>query len=362
MRATLTGLVVVALAAACGAEAPSAHEEGPDLSKRVGFAVAEAPVRVPIATLPAEVVPAPGGRHDVGPGVSGRIVRWLVTEGDVVVAGAPLAELASPELEALASSKGAQSSAVAQAQEALRLAEAGAARGVRSAADVQSARADLAAARGGWRSAQGQLAALDTLVRAGDRWVWTAPSAGVVDHVRCGLGGVQAADVCLGLVASGGVVLRVDVPERHLRSLGGRVQADFVAADGRSWTFEEIGRSPAVDTHTRARSYRFGLGVGGEAPLQGMSGRARLSVKADGTVHQVATSALTWVDGVPTVFVRRGEGHEADPRTVEVLGRGDGLAVVRGLEPDDEVAVRGVFLLKSLAAMADGGGGGGHEH
>ncbi len=360
MRGILTGLV--ALWAACGAEAPPDADGGPDLSKRVGFAEVEAPARVSVATLPAEVVPAPGGRHDLGPGVSGRIVRWLVTEGDEVVAGAPLAELTSPQLEALASSKGAQSSAVAQAQEALRLAEAGAARGVRSAADVQAAQAELAAARGAWRGAQGQLAALDTLTRAGDRWVWTAPSAGVVDHVRCGLGGVQAADVCLGLVASGGVVLRVDVPERHLLSLGGRVQADFVAADGRSWTFEELGRAPAVDTYTRARTYRFGLVDGGEPPLQGMSGRARLSVKADGTVHQVATSALTWVDGVPTVFVRRGEGHEADPKTVEVLGRSDGLAVVRGLQPEDEVAVRGVFLLKSLAAMDDGahGGEGGH--
>ncbi len=341
---------------ACGSPDVAEGPEPLDLTDRVAFATAEAPERVPVTTLPAEVVPAPGGRHDVGPGVSGRILAWRVTEGDTVEAGQPLAELHSPDLAGLAARQAEHASAIAQAREALRLAEAGAARGVRSGADVQRARSALAAAQAAWSAARLELASLDTLERQGDAWVWKAPTAGVVDHVRCPLGGVQADDVCLGLVAAGGqaaVVLEVPVPERHLASLTGRVRADFVAGDGRAWTFEELGRAPAIDPMTRSRSFRFGLSDAEDPPLQGASGRAQLSVRADGTVHQVASSALTWVDGVPTVFVRDGDGTDTDPRNVEVLGRSGGLAVVRGLSDGEEVAVRGVFLLKSLSSLDD---------
>ncbi len=339
---------------ACGHGASDEAAPEPDLSERVAFAVAVSPDRVPVATLPAQVVPAPGGRHDMGPGVSGRLVRWLVSEGDEVLAGQPLAELQSQELASLSARQTEQASAVAQAEEALRIAEAGAARGVRSSADVQVAKADLAAARAAYGAARAQLAALDTTTREGGVWVWRAPVAGVVDHLQCPLGGVQATDVCLGLVSGAGVQLEVEVPERHLLSLSSRVQAEFLSADGRAWTFDELGRAPAVSPLTRARSYRFGLATEGDAPLQGMSGRARLTVAADGDTHQVAKQAVTWVEGVPTVYVRRGEGYEADPRQVEVVGREDELVVVRGLEDGEEVAVRGVFLLKSLAALEDG--------
>jgi cobalt-zinc-cadmium efflux system membrane fusion protein len=341
---------------ACGGHEVAEPPAAPDLSERIAFAVSETPERIPVATLPAEVVPAPGGRHDLGPGVTGRIVRWHVTEGESVVAGQPLAELTSPELAGLAARQAEHASAIAQAREAVRLAEAGAARGVRSASDAQQARSALAAAQAAWSAARLELASLDTLVRTGDTWVWQAPTAGVVDHVRCSLGGVQASDVCLGLVDASGrspVVLDVHVPERHLTSLTGRVQADFIAADGRAWTFEELGRAPAIDARTRTRTFRFGLTHAEAPPLQGASGRARLSVPADGTLHQVANSALTWIDGQSTVFVRQGEGFDTEPRPVDVLGRDGGLAVVRGLSDGEEVAVRGVFLLKSLAALEE---------
>ena len=59
-------------------------------------------------------------------------------------------------------------------------------------------------------------------------------------------------------------------------------------------------------------------------------------------------SAVTMIDGQPNVFLRV-EGHEFHPTQIEVEATiGEWTVVDHGISLGDEVAVEGVFYLKSL--------------
>jgi multidrug efflux pump subunit AcrA (membrane-fusion protein) len=62
----------------------------------------------------------------------------------------------------------------------------------------------------------------------------------------------------------------------------------------------------------------------------------------------VPDSAVTEIDGRPTVFIAGTDGHSFTPRSVtlgrEVAGR---QAVASGLSPGDRVVSSGTFVLKS---------------
>jgi membrane fusion protein, heavy metal efflux system len=67
---------------------------------------------------------------------------------------------------------------------------------------------------------------------------------------------------------------------------------------------------------------------------------------ASGPVLAVPSGALQRVEGIPIVFVRKGEGFEK--RVVEVgISGGDLIEVRSGLREGEQVAVGGAFLLKS---------------
>lgn len=335
---------------ACAENEPEAAPE-PALAERVAWGVVQVPERVPVAILPAEVLPETGAVHELGPGVDGRIAAWRVAPGEPVAAGDPLATLQSPELSSLESRATELAATVAQQERLVELRAAAAQRGVASAADLREAQAVLVEARAARDAVRRQLRAhRDTTTREGGSWTWRAPADGVVGAITCSLGSVDPARTCLTLVQPEGVVLEVMVPERHLARLESPVTATFTAADGRSWSFAEQSRAPVVDPRSRARSFRFVvLGAGG--PLPGASGRAELSVEAAPGVFEIPARGLTRIEGADVVFVR--EGDAFPPRSVEVLGRSGDTVVVRGLSAGDEVVSHGVFLLKSLALLEE---------
>jgi len=284
--------------------------------------------------------------------VDGRLLSWRVRPGDRVAAGDALAELTAPELAELSAELASAAAARREAQEAVTLASASRDRGVGRAAEVRQAEAALSHARAAESAARRRLVAhRDTVTAEGDAWVWRSPVDGVVDEISCALGMVAADRECLTLLALDDVVVVVDVPERYLAALEAPVTLTMVGGDGRSWEASELGRAATVQPRTRARAFRFALTSDLEV-LPGMSGRAQLRVPVVEDVHQVAAAALTRIEGQPTVFVR-GTGDAPEARAVTVHGRDAGLVVVEGLADGEEVAVRGVFLLKSLAAMRE---------
>lgn len=324
----------------------------PSIEERVDYASPARAALLPVATLPAEVVPAPDGVQSLGTGVDARLVRWHVAPGDPIERGAPLAELKSPGLEALQAHASELAATARQRQQQLTLAEAAAARGVASASDVEAARTAFVEASAAQTSSERDLRARrDTLTPEGDHWIWRAPTAGTVGALRCTLGSIGASESCLTLVQPEGVVLEVQVPERLLGLLDERSHAELIAADGRKWPFAELGRAPTIDPHVRSRTFRY-TSEGTETPLQGTSGRARITVVPNEPVYTVPIEALTHFEGEPTVFVAHQDGPI--PKRIEVLAKDREQAWIRGVQDGQQVAVRGVFLLKSLALLEQG--------
>lgn len=355
IRATLPVLVALV---GCS-EPASVHEDTLDLAHRVDWAVAQPSTRVPVATLPAEVVATPGASARLGPPALGRLDAWAVQPGTVVAEGDTLAWLVSPDLTALEAEVASAAADVARAEVlATQLARA-AERGVRSQADADLADAERAAADARRVALSRQLAATrDTTIRDGDRWAWRSPADGVVQALHCEVGTLPSDGGCLSLVRPEDTLVRVGVPERFGAVLdGGDVAGTLTVADGRSWPLALSARAPALDPHTRARLLWL---TTPEPPPLGASGRATLTATAPEGAMVVPAAALTRADGAPAVLRRRDGGDTGEPVVVTVLGRAPGEVHVAGLTAGDEVATRGVFLLKSLALLDEEAGGHGH--
>jgi len=144
----------------------------------------------------------------------------------------------------------------------------------------------------------------------------------------------------------------VRVPERYDTRLDRDVQGTFTAVDGRTFALTLGARAPAIDPRTRTRDTWFL--ADGAAPL-GASGRALVTAASWDGVTIIPEPGLTRVDGEPVVMRRVGEAARAEVTPVQVVGRAPDVVYVTGLDTGDEVAVRGVFLLKSLALLEGAG-------
>lgn len=335
---------------ACAPHAEPVVTPEVDLAARVVWAAAQPAERVPVATLPAQVVPSPGGVERMGPGAEARILGWRVEPGDAVAAGDVLAVVAGADLAARGAARAEAQARLEAARTARELAEQALAGGVGS-------RGELAAAQGAEAAAAAALAGAVRAARAlGDfapgpdgTFLWRAPAGGVVEAIRCSLGAVEPGAWCVE-VARTGDVLQVDVPERLLGAIDAPVEVQLTTSYGREWTFHEVSRATAVEPSRRTLRLRLATDAV-EPPLRGTTGAALVSVPAALDVARVPADAVVRMGTQPVVFVRGESG--GDPVEVELLGSDATWAYLRGVTPGDEVAVRGVFLLKSLALMGD---------
>lgn len=350
----------LAVLAACGA-APV--EEAPELAlaDRLRWTAAAPAVLQPVAVLPGEVVSDTAGEAWLGPGIDGRILHWRVGPGTAVEQGAALAVVESADLTTLSAEIRELRSAEARAAELRDLAESARAAGVGTAQEVAQAVAthsDLASRLAGARA---RLSARRGAVEGGaGGWIWTAPSAGVVDEVVCAEGRVSAGDRCLRLMRdNGGTTVEVHVPERvlpALEPLGSTVVGRWVGADKDPVELRFLAAAPALETATRQLRLRFSAPAGARV---GASGRVELLVPGEG-LAQVPAEALLRVGGVPHLFVREPldgaelQGVPADSPVawlapVERVGASGADVVVRWPGAPPQVATAGTFLLKSLA-------------
>ncbi len=341
--------------AACGAD-ESVPEVQLDVSHRVAWALPQAEARVPVATLPAEVVASPEGEAYLGPGVDGRLIAWEVAPGDTVAVGQRLARVQSAELTALAQEVQSLQAAEVRAKAALQLAEAAVGAGVGTAQEVAVVREDLGSVSGRLVALRSELSAHQgSLVPERGGWAWLSPRAGTVEALDCLLGPLDRQDDCLRLVGSAEGTTEVHVPERLLGEVdraGAALTATWTSVDEQTRPVRLLSVATALDRRTRQLTLRFG------APADvrvGASGRLTLEVPGD-NIASVPSSAVMVVEGAPAVFVRAGTDGVPVPGLegarmvhVEEVGRGAGRTFVRGLpDPSVEVAHKGTFLLKSL--------------
>ncbi len=115
-----------------------------------------------------------------------------------------------------------------------------------------------------------------------------------------------------------------------------------------------------LDETTRRQSVRIELDNSDDHLHPGEFVEAEISTGEGPSVLAVPGTAITLIKGVPTVF-KLEEGHEFHPQAIDTGISAGGWTEVRGgLLAGDEIAVEGVYTLKSFLLKASLGEGHGH--
>lgn len=298
---------------------------------------------------------------EVGGRIAGRVTRILVRPGDVVRAGAPLAEIESAQLgEALAQYFSAHARLIA-ARQALARATALAAQDLTTAQELEQARANSQALAAEARGAEARLVAMGLSpsevpsLQGGSgarRVTLRAPMAGEVLS-RQGVVGqsVEPTSTILRIADTSELWVLLDVFERDLARVHDGDRAEIVCDTWPGRVFRGVVEhvEPVVDPATRTARVRIEVENPESLLRPGQFVTARLRPAGDAAREAltVPRAALLQLDGRPAVFVAAGEG-EYEARPLELGAHdGDRVEVVRGLAEGDEVVVEGGFALKS---------------
>lgn len=115
-----------------------------------------------------------------------------------------------------------------------------------------------------------------------------------------------------------------------------------------------------LDEITRRQGLRIEVDNFDDHLHPGQFVEAEISTVRGPAVLAVSSEAITLIKGVPTVFLLE-EGHEFHPQAVETGVSSGGWTEIRdGLDDGDEIAVTGVFHIKSLLLKSSLGEG--HAH
>ncbi len=299
-------------------------------AKRIGLETAE--VRLgpltPVISVVGTVALDPEHLAAVGTRLRGLVRSMHKFEGDDVKKGELLAEIDSAELgEAQASVRmlGAQRDAAKMnAEREQQLLE----RQLSTAREAEVAMAELKKYDALQKAAQQRVRALSGQSGEGNpalgRYSLRSPIDGTIIDRGISTGQSVEADLVAFRIAN------LDYPnlriEGRVEHIGAQINPDTRSADVR------------IEIDNRSRSLR---------PGQAVTAEIHASKAATGPVLVIPTSAVTVVDGQPTVFVSEGP---TTVRTVPVqLGQAseNEQQVLSGLKEGQRVVVKGVFALKS---------------
>jgi len=291
----------------------------------------------------------------LGAPVSGRIATIEVTTGATVEKGQKLLTIDSPDLASINADVIEAKHSRLLAQQVAERAELLLSQGAGSQADVDQARASLANAREEEeRSARAQTALGGA--QQGSAYTLKSPIAGTVVDRAASVGnsvGAASGGPLLTIADLSTVWVLVDVFEQDLPYVRVGNRATVITTELRGQSFEgEVGYvSEVVDATARTARARVELSNPERKLLPGMFAQVAIRGQEVATAW-VPTSAVLARRDEYFVFVK-GEGDQYRARAVEV-GRGDAdhTAIVRGLEPGEEVVTRGAILLDAEANAA----------
>jgi len=292
---------------------------------------------------------------NVLPRVGGRIVQISAKLGDGVKRGQVLALLDSIEV-------GEAYSAYAQALAESGVAKAAFERAERLKADqivpekeYQRARGEYERSRAQLRAAGDKLTQLGVSPARGDKpasvstFPLLAPLAGTVIERKAVLGELAKTDESLFVVADlSKVWVEANIREADL----GRVRPG-AAARARVSAFPDLAFEGKVnylgavlDKETRTAPAVIELENAKGLLRPHMFAVVAIDTGIARDVLALPESAVTLVQGLPTVFVEEADGFE--PRPVELAGRSGGKAIVKsGVKPGELVVTEGTYALKA---------------
>lgn len=311
------------------------------------FAAAAPASAVPVATLPAMVVPPPNARVAVAAQLPGVVTRVFVVEGDMVRAGQTLATVSSRDMVSL----GAE---LSRARARLAVARANAGRigqlsreGIVASARSEEAQAALRQAEVDVQE-QARLIGMANGSASGGGYALSAPISGRISAMTIETGKALDPGAAPFVIDGGGELqVQAQLPERLI----GTVQPGMSVQIGTGALGVVLAVGTAIDPQTRSAALTARLPAG----VQVRAGQAvSLSVMGPAPAGAVSVpgDAVTQLGGETVVFVQSGRGVVARP--VMLAESGNGAAgervVLSGLRAGERVAISAVSELKALAA------------
>lgn len=331
-----------------------------------------------VATITAsETVPVFGeivsGRDSrVAARVSGIAVDVPLNVGDRVSQGDLLAQLDTEFLEIQLAQAEAEigiaeagirvaDAQLERAQNALRRAVSLSANSTIAEAQLEERRSDFASAQGARGQAEARMKAAETSLRAAqyqlDNATIRAPFDAIVLEVSTQEGqfistGAQVAT----LLDTARMEVEANVPSRYISALQSDQSVSGSTETGGALEMQLRAILPTEFANTRTRPVRFALTGAAANVAIGQSVTLQVPVSAPREVVVVPKDALVQARGGWSVFLNA--DGTAQPRTVEIgAALEGGFEVLNGLQPGDEVVVRGNERLRPGQAIAPMGGG-----
>ena len=354
----LTPICLITLASLLGCHA-KADEPEHRAPQKVHCVAPENQSIVDLRNLRGTVVAAPDRDAIVSSQVAGRLLRVRVREGDVVAAGAIVAEVEARPFSSALNQSEAQ---LAQARALREAAAATAAReahlvesGLSSTQALENAKSSLAQANAGVAVASAQV---DAARQGVERTVVRAPNAGVVVRLLRRVGEVVDGTTATSIVEIADpstIELLASAPASDILLVqpGQHATITFAAFPGKS--FEGLVRtiSPAIDPQSGVGTVHLTLLPGDTHPPIGLLGQAAIIVGAPRTALVVPAAALRNGGGTSTEVVACVNG-KASVRVVETGVRRDGgVEVVHGLDLQSKVVVDHVVGIEDGLELED---------
>ena len=301
------------------------------------------------------------------PRIPGRITAVSAKPGDQVKQGQVLAVLESMEANE-AFSAYAQAAAEARvAQTAYERAERLHAEQIIPGKEHQRARAEYEKTQAQLQAAAGKLRMLGikpgaTKDGAASSFSVTAPLGGTIIERKAVLGELAKTEEALFVVADlSKVWLEANIAEGdvHRIQVGSVARARVAALPDLVFQGKVTNLGAALDKGTRTAKATVELDNSKRLLRLQMFANVAIETGASRKVLALPESAVTLVQGLPTVFVEEAAGFE--PRPVELGERSGGSVVIRsGLQPGDLVVTQGVYALKARLLKSQIGEG--HAH
>lgn len=362
-----------------GDDEHSDHVElSPDAAREAGIIVSVAEIASAGQTLslPAELRFDADRVAAVSPLVSGRLERLLAGEGDTVSRGDTLALLSSRELAELKAEYLSAATAETLARQALLREETLFADRITSEADLETARAALAAARAQREGAENKLhavgvsdAQLANLSEAPDGSMATiplrAPIGGVIARRTATLGATVSADdpaapALFTIVDDRVLWADIAVYKQSTGSVQVGSTVVLKSETGTALAEGEIATVlPAIDETSRTATARMIVDNPDGRLRPGQFVTADISVGTGERRLQVPSGAIVEVEGRTSVFVPTEDGFEPAV-VVPGIEVGGQTVILSGLSAGDAFVSEGAFTLK--AQLEKDAFGDDHDH
>lgn len=337
---------------------PPAVAEGPRATARPGvialddkamarlgmrLATAQVAETVPLASIPAIVVPPANARVAVAATLPGVITRTYVIEGQAVRRGQLLATVSSREVLTLgadlARSNARLGVAGSSAGRLGQLAREGVIAGARydeAAATLREAQVDASEKR--------RILALSNASGASGTYSLVAPIAGRVTTATAQAGSpVDGSTAPFVIDAADRYEIEAQIPERLAGALRPGMRVEI--GPNLAGTVTAIGST--IDPATRSTMLKASIGAS-PGIVTGKATTATVFGPAPANAVTIPSSAVVNLNGADVVFVQVRGGVTA--RKVRVGGTASSLAVIlEGLLPGEKVVATGTSELKSLA-------------